>query len=71
MNELKVKDLIKCTEGKLILGKEEEICDDFSKVVNILSQADQEITLQKQKLQKLIAQRKALMQVLLTGIVRV
>ena len=33
--------------------------------------SDQEISLQKQKLQKLIAQRKALMQVLLTGIVRV
>ena len=33
--------------------------------------SDQEISLQKQKLQNLIAQRKALMQVLLTGIVRV
>ena len=40
-------------------------------IANTLSQADQEISLQKQKLQKLIAQRKALMQVLLTGIVRV
>ena len=56
---------------ELLHNAEIYICDDFSKVVNILSQADQEITLQKQKLQKLIAQRKALMQVLLTGIVRV
>ena len=40
-------------------------------IANILSQADQEISLQNQKLQKLISQRKALMQVLLTGIVRV
>ncbi len=56
---------------ELLHNAEIYICDDFSKVVNILSQADQEISLQKQKLQKLIAQRKALMQVLLTGIVRV
>ena len=41
------------------------------KIANILSQADQEISLQNQKLQNLIAQRKVLMQVLLTGIVRV
>lgn len=41
------------------------------KIANILSQSDQEISLQKQKIQKLIAQRKVLMQVLLTGIVRV
>lgn len=40
MNELKVKDLIKCTEGKLILGKEEEICDDFSKDTRTIKDGD-------------------------------
>lgn len=40
-------------------------------VVKILSQADIEISLQTQKLDKLIEQRKALQQYLLTGIVRV
>ena len=47
------------------------IPDIYEKISNTLSQADQEISLQKEKLQNLIAQRKALMQVLLTGIVRV
>ena len=40
MNELKVKDLIKCTKGKLILGKEEEICDDFSKDTRTIKDGD-------------------------------
>ena len=40
-------------------------------VVEILSQSDIEISLQTQKLDKLIKQRKALQQYLLTGIVRV
>ena len=40
-------------------------------IANILSQTDQGISLQKQKLQKLIVQRKAMQQYLLTGIVRV
>lgn len=40
-------------------------------IVKILSQADNEISLQTQNLDKLIKQRKALQQYLLTGIVRV
>lgn len=40
-------------------------------VVKILSQADIEISLQAQKLKKLLEQRKAMQQYLLTGIVRV
>lgn len=42
-----------------------------NKIANILTQADNEISLQTQKLDKLIKQRKALQQYLLTGIVRV
>lgn len=45
-----------------------EIQNNIAKCILIF---DQEISLQKQKIQKLIAQRKVLMQVLLTGIVRV
>lgn len=42
-----------------------------NKIANILTQADNEISLQTQKLDNLIKQRKALQQYLLTGIVRV
>lgn len=55
-----------------LLGKIQipAICEQ-NKIANILSQADEEISLQRQKLDKLILQRKAMQQYLLTGIVRV
>lgn len=40
-------------------------------IAQILSQADKEIELQKQKLEQLKLEKKAIMQLLLTGIVRV
>lgn len=56
--------------------KKQAICSpenilEQNKIANILTQADNEISLQTQKLDKLIKQRKALQQYLLTGIVRV
>ncbi|MGL4485114.1 MAG: restriction endonuclease subunit S, partial [Anaerovoracaceae bacterium] len=41
------------------------------KIASVLTKADENINLQKQKLQKLKLQQKAMMQLLLTGIVRV
>lgn len=56
--------------------KKQAICSpenilEQNKIANILTQSDNEISLQTQKLDKLIKQRKALQQYLLTGIVRV
>ena len=44
--------------------------EEQKRIANILSSADKEIDLHKQKLEKLKEQRKSLMQLLLTGIVR-
>ena len=45
--------------------------DEQKNIAKILSKADEEISLQKEKLEKIKAQRKILQQYLLTGIVRV
>ena len=45
--------------------------DEQKNIAKILSKADEEISLQKEKLEKIRAQRKILQQYLLTGIVRV
>ena len=45
--------------------------NEQKRIADVLSLADKEINLHKQKLDKLKEQRKSLMQLLLTGIVRV
>ncbi len=40
MNELKVKDIIKVCNGKLICGNENEICEEFCKDTKEIKQGD-------------------------------
>ena len=40
MKELKVKDIIKVTGGQLITGKEEEICEEFSRDTRTIEKGD-------------------------------
>ena len=61
---VKPEDFIK---GKILIP-EKKVQDDIAKVIQL---ADEEISLQKEKLAKIKEQRKAMQQYLLTGIVRV
>ena len=61
---VKPEDFLK---GEILIPEKKEQ-DDIAKVIQL---ADEEISLQKEKLEKIKIQRKAVQQYLLTGIVRV
>ena len=49
MKDIKIKDIINITGGKLILGNEEEICENFSNDTRNIKKGDTYIGLQGEK----------------------